>query len=117
MKAALTCACGQRIFSKDVMQQSWMRRSFGDGYVYLRYRCSRCKRLNECYINDDEWDVRILFEAVPEASDEERRGFDEMGPITPEEIQRVRARLVSLRDLPRPNGPQMPGESRKSSSG
>ena len=116
MKAALTCVCGQRIFSRDVMQQSWMRRSFGDGYVYLRYRCSRCKRLNECFISDEDWDVRVLFHHVPEASDEELRAFEEMGPITTEEIQRVRARLVSLRDLPRP-GPEVSGDSRKSSSG
>jgi hypothetical protein len=95
------------------MQQSWMRRPFGNSYVYLRYRCSNCKRLNECYIKEDEWNVRALFDAASEASEDELRRFAEMGPITPDEMQRVRARLVTLRELPRAGDAGISGEGRR----
>lgn len=100
MKAALTCSCGQRIFARDVMQQTRMSRPCGHRFVYLRYRCSNCKRLNECFIPEEEWDFRILNDPSGDASDDERRRFEAMGPITADEVQRVRSRLVTLRRLP-----------------
>ncbi|MBM3493226.1 MAG: hypothetical protein FJX72_02725 [Armatimonadetes bacterium] len=110
MKAALTCPCGQRIFVRDVMQQGKMVRPFGPRFVYIRYRCSRCKRLGEHFIEQDQWDIRLLTDASSEASDDELRRFSEMGPITVDELQHVRTRLTTLRRLPKPGDMEIPTE-------
>lgn len=96
MKAALRCHCGQRIFARDVVQRGTYIRQFGPPYVYVRYRCSRCRKLGEQYIKQEDWDVRVLMGAVSEVTAEERRRFEQMGPITAEEQKSIRNRLLSL---------------------
>jgi DNA-directed RNA polymerase subunit RPC12/RpoP len=110
MKTGLTCSCGQRIFVRDVMQQGRMARNYGPRYVYIRYRCSRCKRLGEQFIKLEEWDAGMLLDPTSEATDDEMQRFDEMGPITTEEVQRVRTRLTTLRRLPGPGDLEIPTE-------
>ncbi len=93
MKAAVKCHCGQRIFSRDVVQQGYYVRKFGPSYVYLRFRCSRCKKLGEHFIKHDEWEEGLLRDDVTEASDDERRVFERLGPITAGEMAEFHGKL------------------------
>ncbi|MBI3911435.1 MAG: hypothetical protein HY320_10945 [Armatimonadetes bacterium] len=81
----IRCHCGQRIVAKDVLQRSWYVRVFGPSFMYLKFRCSRCKRLGEKFIEQDKWDDSILRDIPSEMSLEEKKRFDQMGKIGVEE--------------------------------
>lgn len=100
MKASLKCHCGQRIFSRDVMQQGYYVRQFGPSYVYVRFRCSRCKKLGEHFVKQEEWDEAMLRDDVTEVTTNEKRQFDRMGEITVEEMVRFHHELEQLDALP-----------------
>lgn len=82
---AIRCHCGQRIVAKDVLQRSWYVRVFGPSFMYLKYRCSRCKRLGEKFVEQDKWDDSILRDIPSEMSLDEKRRFDKMGRISVDE--------------------------------
>ena len=79
------CHCGQRIVAKDVLQRSWYVRVFGPSFMYLKFRCSRCKRMGEKFIEQDKWDDAILRDIPSELSGDEKKRFDRMGKITVDE--------------------------------
>ena len=83
--ATIRCNCGQRIVAKDVLQRSWYVRVFGPSFMYLKFRCSRCKRLGEKFIEQDKWDDTILRDIPSELSLEEKKRFDRMGRISIDE--------------------------------
>lgn len=82
---AVRCHCGQRIVAKDVLQRSWYVRVFGPSFMYLKFRCSRCKRLGEKFIEQDKWDDTILRDIPSELSIDEKKRFDKLGTISVEE--------------------------------
>src|SRR6266542_5448311 len=82
---AIRCHCGQRIVAKDVLQRSWYMRVFGPSFMYLKFRCSRCKRLGEKFIEQDKWDDTILRDIPSELSIDEKKRFDRMGSISVDE--------------------------------
>jgi len=81
MKSAINCNCGQRILARDVMQTGYYLRLIGPSFVYVKYRCSRCKKLGEQFVKQEEWEDGILCEAPSEMSSEERERFDQLGGI------------------------------------
>ena len=81
----IRCHCGQRIVAKDVLQRSWYVRVFGPSFMYLKFRCSRCKRLGEKFIEQDKWDDTILRDIPAEITLEEKKRFDRLGKITVDE--------------------------------
>ena len=101
MNAALRCHCGQRVFTRDVTQKGVYVRHYGPAYIYIRYRCSRCKKLGEQFIKQEEWDERALLEEASEGTPAERQRFSALGPITDEEIAAVRLQLRGSSTLPR----------------
>jgi DNA-directed RNA polymerase subunit RPC12/RpoP len=82
---AVRCHCGQRIVAKDVLQRSWYVRVFGPSFMYLKFRCSRCKRLGEKFIEQDKWDDTILRDIPSEVSLDEKKRFDKLGKICVDE--------------------------------
>ena len=82
---AIRCHCGQRVVSKDVLQRNWYVRVFGPSFMYLKYRCSRCKRLGEKFVEQDKWDDSILRDIPSELSSEERKRFEKLGKISVDE--------------------------------
>ena len=100
MKTTIKCHCGQRIFSRDVMQQGYYARQFGPSYVYIKYRCSRCKKLGEHFVKQEEWEDSLLRDAVSEQSDEEKVRFRELGEITLDEMCAFHDELKTLERLP-----------------
>jgi DNA-directed RNA polymerase subunit RPC12/RpoP len=82
---AIRCNCGQRVVAKDVLHRSWYVRVFGPSFMSLKYRCSRCKRLGEKFIEQDKWDDSILRDIPSEMSLDEKRRFDQLGKISVDE--------------------------------
>ena len=68
-RTAIRCNCGQRISQKEVMQTGYYPRPFGPSLVFVRFRCSRCKKLGEQYVKQEEWENGILKDATVEAND------------------------------------------------
>ena len=82
---AIRCNCGQRIVTKDVLQRSWYVRVYGPSFMYLKFRCSRCKRMGEKFIEQDKWDDSILRDIPSEVSTDEKRRFEQLGRISVDE--------------------------------
>lgn len=81
VKTAIKCNCGQRILAKDVMQTGYYLRLIGPSFVYVKYRCSRCKKLGEQFVRQEEWEDRILQDVPDELAGSEKARFDKMGKI------------------------------------
>lgn len=81
MKSMIKCNCGQRILVKDVMQTGYYLRLFGPSFVYVKFRCSRCKKLGEQFVKQEEWEDGILHDVPTEITPEEKQRFSEMGAI------------------------------------
>jgi DNA-directed RNA polymerase subunit RPC12/RpoP len=81
MKSIIKCNCGQRILAKDVMQTGYYLRLFGPSFVYVKYRCSRCKKLGEQFVKQQEWEDGILDGIPSELTPDEKKKFEQMGRI------------------------------------
>ena len=68
-------------------------------FVYVKYRCSRCKRLGQKVVDYGRWDESLLRNRHPELGEAERRRFDALGPITEDEIIQFHVQLTSLEAL------------------
>jgi len=104
-KPIIKCNCGQRIIAKDVLQTGQYIRLFGPSFVYVKFRCSRCKRLGEQFIEQDQWNAGILKDVPTEQTPEERKHFEQLGPIEIEEqinfhflLERTKTLKESLRE-------------------
>lgn len=81
MASLIKCNCGHRILAKDVLQTGYYLRLVGPSFVYVKYRCSRCKKLGEQFVHQEDWEDGILYETHSEMSDEEKERFERMGKI------------------------------------
>lgn len=86
MKTLVKCNCGQRIVAKDVMQTGYYLRLSGPNFVYVKFRCSRCKKLGEQFVKQEDWEGGILRDVPNELSDHERQRFGRLGPISVNEV-------------------------------
>jgi DNA-directed RNA polymerase subunit RPC12/RpoP len=100
MRTTIKCNCGQRIFSRDVMQQGYYVRQFGPSYVYIKFRCSRCKKLGEHFIKQEDWEEGLLRDNVTEVSPSEKARLDHLGPITVDEMIDFHYALENMDKLP-----------------
>lgn len=82
VKATIKCNCGQRIIAKDVMQTGYYLRLFGPSFVYVKFRCSHCKKLGEQFVKQEDWEDGILNDIPPEISDADQERLRDMGPIS-----------------------------------
>jgi hypothetical protein len=100
MKTSLKCHCGQRVLRRDVMQQGYYMRQQGPSYVYIKYRCSRCKKLGEHFVKQEEWEDGLLNDHMTEMSNTERSQFAHLGDITLEEMREFHRSLDRLDSIP-----------------
>jgi DNA-directed RNA polymerase subunit RPC12/RpoP len=100
MKTSLKCHCGQRILKRDVMQQGYYVKQLGPSYVYIKYRCSRCKKLGEHFVKQDEWEDALLQDIGNDVSENERGRFSKLGTITVDEMREFHRQLDSLNTIP-----------------
>ena len=102
MKTSLKCSCGQRVARRDVMQQGYYMQHVGPSVVYVKFRCSRCKKLGQQFVKQDEWEDGLLNEQTTEQTHDEMTRFSEMGTISLEEMKQFHHsldKLESLREL------------------
>lgn len=82
------------------MQQGYYVRQFGPSYVYIKFRCSRCKKLGEHFIKQEEWEEGMLRDNALELSTSERSRFEGMGKITLDEMIDFHYELERLNTIP-----------------
>ena len=58
----------------------------GPNFVYVRFRCGRCKRVREQLIQETNWDPSVLQQRPSGLSKADLQRFARMGEITPEEV-------------------------------
>lgn len=81
VKPMIKCNCGQRVVAKDVMQTGYYLRLFGPSFVYVKFRCSRCKKLGEQFVKQEDWEDGILKDVPFEVNMDEQQRFQAMGEI------------------------------------
>ncbi len=99
MKSMIKCNCGQRIVAKDVMQTGYYLRLFGPSFVYVKFRCSRCKKLGEQFVKQEDWEDGILRDTPNEITADEKARFEQLGPISIDEVIDAHFRLEDLTSL------------------
>lgn len=99
MRTSIKCNCGQRIIAKDIVQHGYYLRLFGPSFVYVKFRCSRCKKLGEQFIKQEEWEEGILKDQGIEVAAEEKSQFAALGPIDINEVLDFHFQLETLNDL------------------
>lgn len=98
-RTAIKCNCGHRIGQREVMQTGYYPRMFGPSLVFVKFRCSRCKKLGEQFVKQEDWENGILKEASLETSAPEKERFTELGPIEMQELANFHNELENLHDL------------------
>lgn len=81
MKSIIKCNCGQRVLAKDVMQTGYYLRLVGPSFVYVKFRCGRCKKLGEQFVKQEDWEDSILFDRPNELTCEEEDRFTKLGVV------------------------------------
>jgi hypothetical protein len=69
-----------------VIQTGLYLSASGPSYVYVRFRCGRCRRVGEQLVQESNWDPAVLQHAEPQLSEDEWRRFEAMGDITADEV-------------------------------
>ena len=82
------------------MQQGYYVRHFGPSYVYIKFRCSRCKKLGEHFIKREDWEHGILRDSGDEINVSEKDRFASMGKITIDEMIDFHYKLETLDKIP-----------------
>ena len=88
-KVIIRCQCGHRILRRDVLGMRFYLSLFGPSYVSVHYRCGRCKRIGKALVEEQRWagfNIDRSAEDPQQIQLEDRKRFDSMGPITPEEL-------------------------------
>ena len=55
-------------------------------FVFVRFRCPRCKKLGQEVIDRDRWDWSVLEDTPGEITADERKTSDRLGPILIDEV-------------------------------
>lgn len=89
-RSIVRCRCGHRVLAKEVLRTDLYERRAPEGsdreYVYVKFRCQRCKRVGEAFVAESRWDWSILEPDRNEMSDTERDQFLDEEPISTEEV-------------------------------
>lgn len=80
-KPLVLCRCGHLVLGKEVLRTDLYERSSGQEYVYVKFRCARCKRIAQTFVPASAWDWRKLEPAPGELSSEERDRLLEEEPV------------------------------------
>ena len=116
IRTSIHCHCGQRVIARDVMQTGFYLRLFGPSYVYVKYRCSRCKKLGEQFVKQEEWDGGILRNTAEEIAVDDKERFEGLGPIDINEVIDFHFQLENVNDLKGMEPPHPPAKKVKQRS-
>lgn len=93
------CRCGHRVLAKEVLRTDLYERPSGREYVYVKYRCQRCKRMGETFVPESSWDWRIFEASRNELSETEAELFSSRAPISSEDVIDLHRELITLESL------------------
>jgi DNA-directed RNA polymerase subunit RPC12/RpoP len=93
------CRCGHRVLAKEVLRTDLYERPSGREYVYVKYRCQRCKRMGETFVAESCWDWRIFEAARNELSESETELFSQRAPISSEDVIDLHQQLITIESL------------------
>jgi len=85
-RPAVRCRCGHQVLAKEVLRTDLYERPSGREYVYVKYRCKRCKRVGETFVAENRWDWRIFETPQNEMSESEIDSFADKTPISSEDL-------------------------------
>ena len=94
-ESVIICHCGQRVLEKDILQHGRFPQLMSPGFLYVKFRCSRCKRLGERFIHQDAGDAKAAMPGS-ETTGEENLRFKAMGEIDLDEVIDFHFELESL---------------------
>ena len=80
-KPMVRCRCGHSVLGKEVLRTDLYERSSGAEYVYVKFRCARCKRIAQTFVPASAWDWRKLEPSPNELLPEERDRLLEEEPV------------------------------------
>ena len=95
MKTIVRCRCGHRICYRDILRTDLYGRTIPPNYIWIKYRCSRCKQLGETFVAEESFDMSILQKDKRELTDTERDKFAEAEAITADELLDFRRQLAA----------------------
>jgi hypothetical protein len=88
------------VVRRDVIQTGLYLGVLGANYVYVRFRCGRCRRIGEQLVQEQDWDPSVLHESGVQSSQQDLRRFDQLGAITAEEVVEFHYALERLSEEP-----------------
>lgn len=101
-RSAVRCRCGHQVLAKEVLRTDLYERPSGREYVYVKYRCKRCKRVGETFVAENRWDWRIFEVPQNEMSESELEAFADQRPISSEDLldfHRLLSKISTTTDL------------------
>ena len=116
-KSVVRCRCGHQILAKEVLRTDLYERSSGRDYVYVKFRCARCKRLGQIFIAESRWDWSVLESARNELNDAERDRFLDETPISSLECINFRQQLTDVFSLAQLQNLELPAPVKPPKSG
>jgi len=78
----ISCPCGQRVTSREVLRTDLYERPNGKDYVYVKYRCRHCKQIGETFIPERTFRWEMFEIPRDEMSDQERESFAEREAVS-----------------------------------
>lgn len=94
-KSSIVCACGRRIEGREVLQHGYFMSHWKPVWVFVKYRCSRCRMLGEKLVDYNQWDESIL-DGEP-SEDDLVETATPLGEIDDEEVREFAKRISVLR--------------------
>jgi hypothetical protein len=71
---------------KEILRTDLYERGSGQEYVYVKFRCARCKRIAQTFVPASSWDWRRLEPPAGEMSADERDRLLEEEPVHAEDL-------------------------------
>jgi hypothetical protein len=84
------------VLAKEVLRTDLYERPSGRNYIYVKFRCKRCKRMGETFVAENRWDWSIFEPNRNEMSERERDQFAGRAPVTVTEILDFHRHLQTL---------------------
>ena len=96
MNKIVRCRCGHQVMAREVLRTDLYERASGRDYIYLKFRCMRCKRLGQTFIPEARFDWSSLESGADEMTTQERDRALEAGPISTGELMEFHAALKAV---------------------
>ena len=118
-KLIVRCRCGHQVLGREVLRTEPCEKSSGAEFVYVKYRCRRCKKIGEAFIPHEAWNPTMFEVPHDEMKVEERDRFIDASAISSGDVisfHRALQKANALSDLARPEA-RRKGEKRGAKDG